>query len=223
MLNKVPEITVYFWVIKVLCTTVGETASDYLAGNLNLGLTKTTYITGSVLLITLFFQFRATRYVPVDLLALGCPHQRGRHADHGQPDRQPRNQPRDDDDRLQHRTRRHVRRLVRERGDALHSHDLYDQARGVLLARDPVHVRARHCGRRPCRRAAECGLLDLGPHLRRNHRGHRGGALPLPAQCAFSRSGSPTSSRDRWGRRSATISRSPGPTAALVSAQRRQA
>jgi len=35
MMNKVPEITLYFWVIKVLCTTVGETASDYLAGNLN--------------------------------------------------------------------------------------------------------------------------------------------------------------------------------------------
>src|SRR5882757_3632201 len=64
MLNKVPEITLYFWVIKVLCTTVGETASDYLAGNLNLGLTKTTYITGSVLLVTLFFQFRSPRYVP---------------------------------------------------------------------------------------------------------------------------------------------------------------
>ena len=31
MLNKVPEVTVYFWIIKVLCTTVGETASDYLA------------------------------------------------------------------------------------------------------------------------------------------------------------------------------------------------
>ena len=30
MLNKVPEVTLYFWVIKVLCTTVGETASDYL-------------------------------------------------------------------------------------------------------------------------------------------------------------------------------------------------
>jgi uncharacterized membrane-anchored protein len=34
MLNKVPEVTLYFWVIKVLCTTVGETASDYLATNL---------------------------------------------------------------------------------------------------------------------------------------------------------------------------------------------
>ena len=37
MLNKVPEITFYFWVIKVLCTTVGETASDYLSDNVGLG------------------------------------------------------------------------------------------------------------------------------------------------------------------------------------------
>jgi uncharacterized membrane-anchored protein len=64
MLNKVPEVTLYFWIIKVLCTTVGETASDYLDGNLNLGLTNTTYITGSVLIVTLFFQFRARTYVP---------------------------------------------------------------------------------------------------------------------------------------------------------------
>ncbi len=63
MLNKVPEVTLYFWVIKVLCTTVGETASDYLATNLSLGLTKTTFITGAALLITLFFQFRLRRYV----------------------------------------------------------------------------------------------------------------------------------------------------------------
>ena len=44
MLNKVPEVTLYFWVIKVLCTTVGETGSDYLASNVGLGLTKTTLI-----------------------------------------------------------------------------------------------------------------------------------------------------------------------------------
>ena len=30
MLNKVPEVTLYFWIIKILCTTVGETAADYL-------------------------------------------------------------------------------------------------------------------------------------------------------------------------------------------------
>jgi uncharacterized membrane-anchored protein len=63
MLNKVPEVTLYFWVIKVLCTTVGETASDYLSTNVGLGLTKTTFITGGLLLITLFFQFRLRRYV----------------------------------------------------------------------------------------------------------------------------------------------------------------
>src|SRR5258707_11072134 len=64
MLNKVPEVTLYFWLIKILCTTVGETASDYLAGNLSLGLTKTTFITGALLLTALVFQFRLRRYVP---------------------------------------------------------------------------------------------------------------------------------------------------------------
>lgn len=64
MLNKVPEVTIYFWVIKVLCTTVGETAADFLKANLGLGLTNTTFITGGLLLITLFFQFRLRKYVP---------------------------------------------------------------------------------------------------------------------------------------------------------------
>jgi len=64
MLNKVPEVTLYFWVIKVLCTTVGETASDYLSENVGLGLTKTTLITGAFLVAALVFQFRARRYVP---------------------------------------------------------------------------------------------------------------------------------------------------------------
>jgi uncharacterized membrane-anchored protein len=64
MLNKVPEVTLYFWVIKILCTTVGETASDYLATNLSLGLTNTTFITGALLIAVLVFQFRARKYVP---------------------------------------------------------------------------------------------------------------------------------------------------------------
>lgn len=64
MLNKVPEITVFFWVIKVLCTTVGETFADNLNENLGLGLTNTSYIMGAALLVVLFFQFRARRYVP---------------------------------------------------------------------------------------------------------------------------------------------------------------
>jgi uncharacterized membrane-anchored protein len=63
MLNKVPEVTLYFWIIKVLCTTVGETASDYLSDNVGLGLTNTTFITAAILLATLVFQFRARRYI----------------------------------------------------------------------------------------------------------------------------------------------------------------
>jgi uncharacterized membrane-anchored protein len=64
MLNKVPEVTLYFWVIKVLCTTVGETAADNLNDNLQLGLTGTTYVMGALLLVALFFQFRSRLYVP---------------------------------------------------------------------------------------------------------------------------------------------------------------
>jgi len=64
MLNKVPEVTLYFWIIKVLCTTVGETAADFLNENLGLGLTKTTFVTGAVLVVALVFQSRVRRYVP---------------------------------------------------------------------------------------------------------------------------------------------------------------
>jgi uncharacterized membrane-anchored protein len=64
MLNKVPEVTLYFWVIKVLCTTVGETAADFLNANLHLGLTGTTYVMSSLLAVMLFFQFRLGKYVP---------------------------------------------------------------------------------------------------------------------------------------------------------------
>jgi len=64
MLNKVPEITVYFWVIKVLCTTVGETFADNLNENLGLGLTNTSYIMGAVLIAVIVAQFRSRRYIP---------------------------------------------------------------------------------------------------------------------------------------------------------------
>lgn len=64
MLNKVPEVTLYFWIIKILCTTVGETGADYLNVDLGLGLNGTTYLMGGLLLITLLFQFRSRKYVP---------------------------------------------------------------------------------------------------------------------------------------------------------------
>ena len=64
MLNKVPEITLYFWIIKVLCTTVGETAADYLNTNLGLGLSGTSYVMSGVLIVALIFQFASRRYRP---------------------------------------------------------------------------------------------------------------------------------------------------------------
>jgi uncharacterized membrane-anchored protein len=64
LLSKVPEITIFFWIIKILCTTVGETFSDFLNVNLGLGLTTTTIIMGIALIVVLYFQFRATKYVP---------------------------------------------------------------------------------------------------------------------------------------------------------------
>src|SRR3989440_5708626 len=64
MLNKVPEVTLYFWVIKIMCTTVGETAADYLNDNLGFGLTNTTYVAAALLVALLVTQFRLRRYVP---------------------------------------------------------------------------------------------------------------------------------------------------------------
>lgn len=64
LFSKVPEITLYFWIIKILCTTVGETAADFLNTNLHVGLTNTTYIMTSLLAVALFFQFKAKRYLP---------------------------------------------------------------------------------------------------------------------------------------------------------------
>ncbi len=64
MLNKVPEITVFFWVIKILCTTVGESFADYINETLGFGLTNTTVLFSVALVIALVAQFRARRYVP---------------------------------------------------------------------------------------------------------------------------------------------------------------
>jgi uncharacterized membrane-anchored protein len=64
MLNKVPEVTLYFWVIKILCTTVGETFADNLDQQLNLGLTVLSILMSCVLVVSLAFQFRSRRYIP---------------------------------------------------------------------------------------------------------------------------------------------------------------
>ncbi|MBN9364265.1 MULTISPECIES: hypothetical protein [unclassified Devosia] len=63
--NRVPRVTVDFWVIKLMAVTVGETAADYLALNLGLGLPLTSAIMTGVLVLALVIQFAQKRYVPV--------------------------------------------------------------------------------------------------------------------------------------------------------------
>ncbi len=77
LLNKVPEVTIYFWIIKCLCTTIGETMSDNLMGGfavggdnatpgqLQMALYKVAAITVIVLIVLLAIQFRLKRYVPI--------------------------------------------------------------------------------------------------------------------------------------------------------------
>ncbi|WAC51420.1 hypothetical protein [Frigoribacterium sp. SL97] len=64
LLNKVPEVTTAFWVVKVLCTTVGETFADFLNDGLGLGLTVTSVVMTALLVVALVLQFRTRRYVP---------------------------------------------------------------------------------------------------------------------------------------------------------------
>jgi uncharacterized membrane-anchored protein len=62
--NRVPEVTLDFWLIKLLAVTMGETAADYLAVNLGLGLTATSLLMTVVLVVALVLQFRQKRFVP---------------------------------------------------------------------------------------------------------------------------------------------------------------
>lgn len=63
--NRVPRVTVDFWLIKLMAVTVGETAADYLAVNLGLGLPLTSAIMTLVLVVALVVQFAQKRYVPL--------------------------------------------------------------------------------------------------------------------------------------------------------------
>jgi uncharacterized membrane-anchored protein len=64
MLNKVPEVTVYFWIIKILCTTVGESFADYVNETLSFGLTNTTIAFSAALIAVMVVQFRSRAYIP---------------------------------------------------------------------------------------------------------------------------------------------------------------
>lgn len=63
-LNKVPEIALSFWIIKILSTTVGETVADYLAVDAGWGQGITRTVMGALLATALFMQMRTRRYTP---------------------------------------------------------------------------------------------------------------------------------------------------------------
>src|SRR6267154_6869949 len=64
LLNKVPEVTTIFWIIKILSTTVGETGADYLAVHVGLGATVTAAIMACLLAASLILELRAQSYIP---------------------------------------------------------------------------------------------------------------------------------------------------------------
>jgi uncharacterized membrane-anchored protein len=64
MLNKVPQVTLAFWIIKIMSTTVGETGADYLAVHVGLGTAITGAVMIGLLIGALILQLRTPRYVP---------------------------------------------------------------------------------------------------------------------------------------------------------------
>ncbi|NBF08958.1 COG4705 family protein [Pseudomonas sp. Fl4BN1] len=63
-LNKVPEVTLSFWIIKIMSTTVGETCADYLAVDAGLGQAVTSIGMALLLALALFGQLRSRAYTP---------------------------------------------------------------------------------------------------------------------------------------------------------------
>ena len=64
LVNKVPEVTLWFWLIKVMATPVGETAADLLSSRLGLGLGVTSLVMTVIFVVALIIQVRSWRYVP---------------------------------------------------------------------------------------------------------------------------------------------------------------
>jgi uncharacterized membrane-anchored protein len=64
-LNKVAKITLLFWIMKIIATTLGETLGDLLAHTLQLGYAVGLAITGVFFIIALLLQLNAKKYIPL--------------------------------------------------------------------------------------------------------------------------------------------------------------
>lgn len=60
--NRVAGLTLFFWVVKILSTTVGETAADFIAVDMNIGLIGTTLLMGVITIAAIFWNFRQKKY-----------------------------------------------------------------------------------------------------------------------------------------------------------------
>jgi len=64
LINRVASLGLLFWMIKIFSTTVGETAADYVAVNLNLGLISTTILMGVITIGIFFWNLKQKEYFP---------------------------------------------------------------------------------------------------------------------------------------------------------------
>ena len=64
-LSKIPAVTLGFWIIKILATTLGETGGDTVTMTMNLGYLAGTFIFLSALLVLVFIQIRAKKFHPM--------------------------------------------------------------------------------------------------------------------------------------------------------------
>lgn len=63
--NKLPQITLFFWMMKICATTLGETAGDLLSMTLNVGYAVSSLLLISFFIVTLIIQLRSKQYHPI--------------------------------------------------------------------------------------------------------------------------------------------------------------
>src|ERR1035438_7578328 len=63
-LSKVPEVTLIFWIIKVFCTTLGETGGDAVTMSMNLGYLIGTAIFAAIFFVAVVAQIKAKKFHP---------------------------------------------------------------------------------------------------------------------------------------------------------------
>ena len=64
ILSKVPEVTLIFWIIKILATTLGETGGDAVSMSMNIGYLVSTGIFGAIFIVAVIAQISAKRFHP---------------------------------------------------------------------------------------------------------------------------------------------------------------